>query len=901
MVTMLPKEAGATTLTKYRPISLMTQLQKLYTRWILSQCGQDIDKHIAETQSGFRRHRQAAETLYTIQRTIETHLEWAQPLTIIKVDLQKAFDTIYQSSILKGLIQTNIHPTLIFNPCRELIGNRITPHIWGCQPEHDIPLKRGSKQGAPESGLLFILAIQYLLHPLVEEWNTHNRGFKIDDITLSHLIFVDDLIIIANTPEEAAHMLKQAEAALGKGGLHINKDKTSYITDLPQRAATCLPGKNLNKTGIPVLGRHFILGDNTDQEIQRREAVAWSKFHKIKHILRAPTSIHHRIHIFNACVIQSLLWASQTWHVTKSRLQHLRGIERRMLRTFIPLPKHFWDLSPEHRHQIHNRLINTTLTEIKHEKLDAKFLRKWTSWAGHLARLPEQRLARKLAQHKNVSWWRKEQQKPQGHRHTKTRGSISRLENTLVRYHPAHHQWIKAAQNRTEWPKQCEIYSRRARGLPEPAQANHPNPSDPHNPNTTRERNKTPPSRKRPPQNIVCPPAKLSRKKPEHKDPSWEELLQTPLIQLAPQAATHGRRLRNRCRGHPDAGLSVRPRARSSTTAGARVAISQHEPRRVVAIKTRDGAGEQAGAAGPVCDSQDAHAARKVEGMDEQSSRTPKGGRRGTSSSSPSSSTTSSSATTSGTSSSTSAPSASHASRGRQRQDAEQRRHPGAKATATASTAATASASTLPQSSWRRPSASHAGGTAQAAAAATAAANYSDKAYASIRSTYRSSSQGGDEPSASSSTSAQAAHVLQAGTQACIQAAAAATTTAAQTGAHGLAKGVREAQPHSHHSRMHSAARSEQFDGANAPSSPSSSSIPASSTRKRSKASPGGRTAAAASQSAAPTAATTAATQRSRPSTNSRDCQAGPQGTQRALAQHQHPPSRVLQRHRALS
>ena len=158
LVTMLPKTAGATSLNKYRPISLMTQTQKLFTKWILSQCTTALDQQIDEHQSGFRRHRQAAETLYTIQRTIELHLEWATPLTILKVDLQKAFDSIYQSTILTGLTQTDTHPLLSFNLCRELLGNKISPQIWGCTPDSDIPLKRGSKLAhlrvAPSSSLL---------------------------------------------------------------------------------------------------------------------------------------------------------------------------------------------------------------------------------------------------------------------------------------------------------------------------------------------------------------------------------------------------------------------------------------------------------------------------------------------------------------------------------------------------------------------------------------------------------------------------------------------------------------------------------------------------------------------------------------------------------------------------
>ena len=49
-------------------------------------------------------------------------------LTILKVDLRKAFDTIHQSTILQGLLDTPMNPILTFNLARELIGNRISPH-----------------------------------------------------------------------------------------------------------------------------------------------------------------------------------------------------------------------------------------------------------------------------------------------------------------------------------------------------------------------------------------------------------------------------------------------------------------------------------------------------------------------------------------------------------------------------------------------------------------------------------------------------------------------------------------------------------------------------------------------------------------------------------------------------
>ena len=136
-----------------------------------------------------------------------------------------------------------------------------------------------------------------------------------------------------------------------------------------------------------------------------------------------------------------------------------------MMRTLIPLPKHLWDLPADQRLRIHNRQINDTLREAKHEALDHKWLRRWTAWMGHLAKLPDTRWATILANFKNVKWWRQQQQNPEGPRHSKTRATLSRLENTLVRYHPAHHNWIHSARDRTQWKKQSEIYNQRARGI----------------------------------------------------------------------------------------------------------------------------------------------------------------------------------------------------------------------------------------------------------------------------------------------------------------------------------------------------------------------------------------------------------------------------------------------------
>ena len=118
---LVPKEAGANTLDRHRAISLMSQIQKLYSKWLLSQMTPILDPIMSEHQAGFRPNRQASEILHVISKLIELSIEWQQPLTIVRLDLKKAFDRVKQSAILNTLENSPLSPKLIFNAARELV------------------------------------------------------------------------------------------------------------------------------------------------------------------------------------------------------------------------------------------------------------------------------------------------------------------------------------------------------------------------------------------------------------------------------------------------------------------------------------------------------------------------------------------------------------------------------------------------------------------------------------------------------------------------------------------------------------------------------------------------------------------------------------------------------------
>ena len=302
---LLPKDSRADTLDRHRAIALMCQLQKLFGKWLLAQVTAHIDAKIAETQFGFRRKRQASEVMQVVTKLIEMSQEWTRPLTIMRLDMRKAFDRLKQSAILTTLEAHELDPKITFNIARELVGTHLVPQMYGCAPDEPIPLQQGTKQGAPESGLLFIAALNHTLAALNDQWTQRREGCTLGNGRIHHLLFADDLLLVGPSPHNVHQMFREAQPVLAEAGLDLNPEKTAYITTHPAQAQK-LPGKNANAIGLKILGRIFAFRDTTDEDIQAKISGAWSRFNKIRHILAAHTPVPHRLRIFRSCVGQSL-------------------------------------------------------------------------------------------------------------------------------------------------------------------------------------------------------------------------------------------------------------------------------------------------------------------------------------------------------------------------------------------------------------------------------------------------------------------------------------------------------------------------------------------------------------------------------------------------------------------
>ena len=100
-------------------------------------------------------------------------------------------------------------------------------------------LERGTRQGDPLSGYLFVIALELLSEAL----RSSNKidGIKIGDATIKLTQYVDDLTIFVSNEQSARQVFSILELFRIASGLRVNKDKSEGIW----------LGQNMNFTSQP--------------------------------------------------------------------------------------------------------------------------------------------------------------------------------------------------------------------------------------------------------------------------------------------------------------------------------------------------------------------------------------------------------------------------------------------------------------------------------------------------------------------------------------------------------------------------------------------------------------------------------------------------------------------------
>jgi hypothetical protein len=225
----------------YRPISLTSNLAKIFAKIINNRMKIHYKTTQPEEQAGFQSGFSTITNLHIINQLIEKSQEYNMELHLAFVDYTKAFDTLKYPFLFDAMKKQNYPESFIRIIQEYYQGTKayINTDVEG----ENFEILRGVKQGDPLSSVLFNVALQEIFRHLL--WD--DRGVDINGKILNNLRFADDVVLIANSKKDLEFMLRDLNKKGKIAGLEINFDKTNIIANTEYRADINIEARKVKK------------------------------------------------------------------------------------------------------------------------------------------------------------------------------------------------------------------------------------------------------------------------------------------------------------------------------------------------------------------------------------------------------------------------------------------------------------------------------------------------------------------------------------------------------------------------------------------------------------------------------------------------------------------------------
>ncbi|XP_048605373.1 uncharacterized protein LOC106386312 [Brassica napus] len=255
IISLIPKKANANRMTEFRPISCCNTVYKVASKLLANRLKAALPKLIFSAQSTFVPGRLLAENVLLATELVAGY-KWKDisKRCILKVDLQKAFDSINWDFVLNTLEALEF-PTHF----RKLVSQCITTTRFSVSVNGELcgyfKGTKGLRQGDPLSPYLFVIALEVFSQMLNVKFRAEDIGYHpwTADLEVTHLAFADDLMIFFDGEKNSfANIVDTMELFATWSGLRMNKEKTElFVGGLNQVETTDLTSLGFTLGSMP--------------------------------------------------------------------------------------------------------------------------------------------------------------------------------------------------------------------------------------------------------------------------------------------------------------------------------------------------------------------------------------------------------------------------------------------------------------------------------------------------------------------------------------------------------------------------------------------------------------------------------------------------------------------------
>ncbi|TWW77322.1 hypothetical protein D4764_12G0007120 [Takifugu flavidus] len=273
VVVPLFKKGDRRVCSNYRGITLLSLPGKVYSGVLERRVRRIVEPRIQEEQCGFRPGRGTVDQLYTLSRVFEGAWEFAQPVHMCFVDLEKAFDRVP-----RGV-------------------------LWGVLREYGV------------SGPL-IRAVRSLI---------------------ASLLFADDVVLLASSARDLQLSLDRFAAACEAAGMRISTSKSEAMVLDRKKVECLLRVKEEILPQVEefkYLGVLFTSGGRMEREIDRRIGVASTVMRTLHRsvVVKRELSRKAKLSIYRSIFVPTLTYGHELWVMTERTRSRVQAAEMSFLR-----------------------------------------------------------------------------------------------------------------------------------------------------------------------------------------------------------------------------------------------------------------------------------------------------------------------------------------------------------------------------------------------------------------------------------------------------------------------------------------------------------------------------------------------------------------------------------------
>jgi hypothetical protein len=288
--------------------------------------------------------------IFTLRAIIEEARHRSSKVYSCFVDFRKAFDTVPREALFQRLRDIGISETLLAAIMRlyeSVLGRLRMAHGLSDFIQSTI----GVKQGCPLSSTLFGIYIDELesfLHEHIQEGD----GCLLHQVLISLLLFVDDLVLLASTPEGLQRQidalanfcdLRQLTVNLGKTKVLIFNASKSSLTDLHfyYRGAEIEITTTYTYLGVQFTGPRF----GMRQALQPRLSKGYGSLALIERqcFLGQFQDISSKLYLMEAIIRPTVLYGSEIWgsSLLQTDWARMERVQTLLLRRIIRCKRQF--------------------------------------------------------------------------------------------------------------------------------------------------------------------------------------------------------------------------------------------------------------------------------------------------------------------------------------------------------------------------------------------------------------------------------------------------------------------------------------------------------------------------------------------------------------------------------